>query len=185
MLKVKVKDYAQHRKITARSVWRHLSSGLIPESAVIREGRRLFIDQAKADKALGEITSRKEILGQRAEPKVKKTAEPTDQEKAKTAAQGGTSGLTFHEARTVKERYKAALLKIELDEKMGALVDSEQVKLTAYNTARQVRDALLNIPTRISAILAAESDQNRVAEILTGEIRQALEALTKGDTGHA
>lgn len=179
MIKVKVEDYAQHRKITARSVWRHLASGLIPESAVIREGRRLFIDQAKADKALGAITSRKEILGKPA-----KTAEPTDQEKVKTAAQGGTSGPSFHEARTVKERYKAALLKIELDEKMGALVDSEQVKLTAYNAARQVRDALLNIPTRISAILAAESDQNRVAEILTGEIRQALEALTKGGTGH-
>jgi hypothetical protein len=183
MIKVKVEDYAQHRKITARSVWRHLASGLIPKSAVIREGRRLFIDQAKADKALGAITSRKEILG-RAEPKVKKTAEPTDQEKVKTAARGGTSGLSFHEARTVKERYKAALLKIEFDEKMGALVDAEKVKLTAYNTARQVRDALLNIPTRISAILAAESDQNRVAEILTGEIRQALEALTKGGTGH-
>ena len=104
---------------------------------------------------------------------------PTEAQQAQVAAQAGTSGLSFQEARTLKERYRTAHLKIELDEKTGRLVEAEQVKQAAFNKARLIRDNLLNIPDRIAPILAAERDQGKVAEILTGEIRQALEELSK------
>ena len=43
-----------------------------------------------------------------------------------------------------------------------------------------MRDALLNIPERLAAMLAAEADERRVHEILAAEIRAALEALMDG-----
>lgn len=193
MPKVTVAEYAKHRGVHERSIRRYLAEGTIPEKAITRKGRLLFIDQGKADKALSEnIISRKQILGDKISPvgqdsvthgQVKKvilpTGMPTEAQQAQVAAQAGTSGLSFQEARTLKERYRTAHLKIELDEKTGRLVEAEQVKQAAFNKARLIRDNLLNIPDRIAPILAAERDQGKVAEILTGEIRQALEELSK------
>jgi hypothetical protein len=68
---------------------------------------------------------------------------------------------------------------LELDQKTGRLVDAEQIKIAAFNKGRAVRDAILNIPDRISPILAAESDQITIGQIMTTELKQALEGLAK------
>lgn len=68
---------------------------------------------------------------------------------------------------------------IALLKEQGAYLLVRDVKDAAFASARQIRDALLNIPDRISSILAAESDHDRTREILTTEIRQALESLEK------
>ena len=171
MPRVTVKEFAVHRKVTERSVRQYLSDGLIPKAAITRAGRRIEIDQGKADKFLDKrITTRKELLGKDS---------PTIPTKQEVTKQAGTAGLSFTEARTLSQRYRAALLKVQLDQTTGRLVDAEQVKATAFAKARAVRDALLNIPDRIAPILAAEGDAARVTEIITREIRQALEGLSK------
>jgi hypothetical protein len=50
------------------------------------------------------------------------------------------------------------------------------VQAAAFNTYRQFRDQLLNIPDRVAAIIAAETglDTKKVHEILTAEVRHAL-----------
>lgn len=158
MRKTTVKDYAVHRGITERAVRGYLNDGTIPDTAIVRERHRVYIDQDAADKQLQKnITTRKQLL------------------KPKAA----TSGLSFHEARTVKERFLAALRKLEYEEKSGKLVDAESVKIAAFNKARALRDTLLNIPDRIAPILAAEANETKINEILTKEIRSALESLSK------
>jgi len=182
MPKLKVADYAKHRGIAERSVRRYLADGLIPEAAVVRCGRFIFIDQAKADRSLAKhATTRKQLLDGK-ENKILPSPSPgkaTPAQQRQTSEKAGTAGLSFHDARTLAQRYKAALLRLELDEKTGRLVDSEQVKVSAFNKARQVRDALLNIPDRISPILAAETDEAKVSEIMTHELKAALEELTR------
>ena len=64
----------------------------------------------------------------------------------------------------------------------GKYVDADDVKVAAFNKAREVRDSLLNITERLAAVLAAESDERRVHQIMIDEIRSALEALTGGST---
>jgi hypothetical protein len=56
-------------------------------------------------------------------------------------------------------------------------VRREKSEQEYFRAVRQVRDAMLNIPPRVSGILAAERDQARVFEIITKEIHQALEEL--------
>ncbi len=168
MIKVSIEDFAKHRGLTGRSVRRYIAEEVIPEEAIIRERHRVFIDQGKADKFLNKhIVPRKKLL------------EATKVDAAQIIEKAATSGLSFHEARTLKERFTAGLRKLELDERSGKLIDAEAVKLAAFNKARAVRDALLNISDRIAPILAAESDETKVNAILMAEIRNALEDLAK------
>ena len=59
------------------------------------------------------------------------------------------------------------------------IVSARVVKDAAFAISRGVRDAMMNIPDRISEILAAEADSTRVREILNTEIHQTLEGLDK------
>jgi hypothetical protein len=55
-----------------------------------------------------------------------------------------------------------------------------EVKRESFRTARQVRDSLLNLPDRLAAELAAETNQFKVHQRLVKEIRRALEELKLG-----
>lgn len=84
---------------------------------------------------------------------------------------------------TQEKRAKALLADLELDERMARLVEAKQVEMEAFRTFREVRDALLNIPGRVSGVLASElgldssHGQGKVFDVLTREINEALEGV--------
>jgi len=80
----------------------------------------------------------------------------------------------YTKARAVREHYQARLAKIEYEERIAQLVSGDEVQVAAYNKFRQFRDAMLNLPDRLAAMLAAESEAAKVHEALTVEIRKAL-----------
>lgn len=163
MLKLTVAEYAKTRNCSFVYIYRLIKQGTIPPAALSKKGRQTFIDRQKADAAL-----------------LRNTVKATPEDKKKqTTETAGTAGLTYQEAKTLSERYKAALLKIDLDQATGKLIDAETVKLAAFNKARAVRDSLLNIGDRCAAILAAETDEMKVNSILTAELRNALEELSR------
>jgi len=80
----------------------------------------------------------------------------------------------------VRENYLARLAKIEFEERSGKLVSRDEVQVAAFNKFRTFRDGMLNIPDRVAAVLAAESDPAMVHEILAIEIRKALLEFADG-----
>ncbi len=72
----------------------------------------------------------------------------------------------------VESRYRESEQKRE---KPPVSVSKDEVQVAAFNRFRQFRDNLLNIPDRLAAVLAAETDAKRVYEILASEIRKANE----------
>jgi len=82
----------------------------------------------------------------------------------------------YSRARAIREYYQASLAKIEYEQKVGKLLPKDEVQAAAFNTYRQFREQLLNIPDRVAAIIAAETgmDTKKVHEILTAEVRHAL-----------
>ena len=84
-------------------------------------------------------------------------------------------------ARAIKEHFKAKMAELEFLERSGELVCAKDVVDANFEKARLIRDQLLNIPARVSPILAAERDAKKVNEILTHEIRQCLETLSGGN----
>lgn len=82
-----------------------------------------------------------------------------------------------------KEEFRAKLVELEYEERVGTLVKKSEVEKEAFRVGRLVRDAVLNVPSRLAGILAAESDQRKVHDLLEKELRQALEALAIEDQG--
>ncbi|MEI7673022.1 MAG: hypothetical protein WCK00_13005 [Deltaproteobacteria bacterium] len=172
MTKMTVMEYAKSRGTSDKYVYRMMSEGVIPKQAVSKLKNKTVIDRELADQAMERNTAAIVREGGRLPP-------TSPQVQIETARRAGTDGLSLNDARTLVARFRAGLLKLELDEKNGRLLDSEQVKIAAFNRGRAVRDSLLNISDRISPILAAERDQIKVSELLTTEIRQALEGLSQ------
>ena len=87
----------------------------------------------------------------------------------------------YTKARAVREHYQARLAKLDFEQRVGSLVSRDEVKIAAFNTLRQFRDAMLNIPDRVAAMLAAEPDPAKCYEILATEIRKALNEFAESN----
>ena len=83
----------------------------------------------------------------------------------------------LNESRARREHYQAELAKLDVDHRRSELVAADAVKKEAFNVAKTVREALINIPDRVANLLAAESDASAIHMALTQEITQALERL--------
>ena len=84
---------------------------------------------------------------------------------------------TITESRAQKEKWLAKTAQLNYEERVGQLVDAEEVRQAAFKVARAVRNGLNGIPDRIAAELAAETNQFRVHKILSDEIRRVLEGF--------
>ena len=87
-----------------------------------------------------------------------------------------------------KEAALAAMAELDLRQREGELVPIEDVETLWFTLGRQVRDAMESIPARIlERVLAEEGETGRQQQasirlILEGEIKQALEQLSKSMT---
>ena len=91
----------------------------------------------------------------------------------------GESTGRLAESKAMREHFKALLTELEYKERSGELVPAKDVTDCAFEKARLLRDQMLNIPARISPILAAERDVKKCHEILEKEIRQCLEVFAE------
>lgn len=108
-------------------------------------------------------------------PEAKRAYEDTQQRRN----QEGDSSKEFDlfKARAKKETYLARIRELEFLEKMGDLVDAREVENHLFRTSRQIRDAMLGIPDRLAAVLAAENDAAKCHELILSEIERVLEDL--------
>ena len=165
------KAYAKQRGVALPSVIAAISSGRL-HASVKRKGQGYHIDPELADQEWQANTD----TGQGAPAHAKhRGALPHPSELPQQF--DDDMPITYAEARAQHERFKARLAELELEQREGKLVNADDVKRESYKTARQVRDALLNIPDRLAGELAAESNQFKVHQRLVKEIRRALEEL--------
>jgi hypothetical protein len=162
-----LRSYAKHRGVSLTAVQKAIHSGRI---ATTPEG---MIDSDRADTEWKAKTRPGQRQTKPAPPAVR---EP---ERAEAPIAGG---LDYFRARAVRENYLARLAKIEFEEKTAKLISRDEVQVAAFTKGRTARDNLLNIPDRLAAMLAAESDADKVHQILTAEIRKALDELAGADS---
>lgn len=157
-------EYAQHIGVSQPRVHKMIQTGKIPKSAM--DGKRIISELA--DKA----------LGKNLEPARKQKSELPVEEKEKVVQAAGIKTLDYTTARTLNEQYKAALNKLEYEQKSGKLIDASEVEKRAFLAGRLIRDQLLSIPDRCSALVAAESDAFNCKQIILKEINYILENLS-------
>lgn len=83
----------------------------------------------------------------------------------------------FIESQARREMFKAHLTELEYLEQVGKLVKADDVDREWFELARLVRDTMLNIPARLADVLARETDQRKIHDLLEAEIYQALESI--------
>ncbi len=169
MALLSLRAYAKHRGVSLAAVQKAIRSGRI---ATTEDGS---VDSERADAQ----------WATRTRPGQKRTAKPAANPAATFVdaprAEPAGAGLDYFRARAIRENYLARLAKIEFEEKSAKLVSRDEVQVAAFTKARTVRDSLLNIPDRLAATLAAEADADNVHQMMTVEIRRALDELAGAD----
>lgn len=153
-----LREYARHRGISHQAVRKALARGRITE--LRREGNRILVDSAAADQQWNQATDQARQRGEQAQQ------------------HGSETSRAYASARAVREQYEARLARLAFEEKSGKLVSSDEVKVAAFNAARNARDALLNIPDRIAPMITGMTDTRAIHRTLTEEITRVCQQLS-------
>lgn len=167
-LLVSKSEFARMRGVSRRAVYKAIESGRIV-AGVAPDGR---IDPLLADKLWRENTD--PSRGGRQERESISMAEALE-----IFHQCGERGEVppIHVSRAALLHFRTELLRLELGEKKGELVEAAKVEAQAFKAARNCRDAVLAIPDRLSAELAGISDVATVRAKLRREFENALAPL--------
>jgi hypothetical protein len=89
--------------------------------------------------------------------------------------------MTFIQARTANEVLKAQERRVRLQRMKGELVDRAKAVAQVFKLAREERDAWVNWPARVAAMIAAELevDQHRLHTVLERQVRDHLSELAE------
>jgi hypothetical protein len=76
---------------------------------------------------------------------------------------------------------RGKLLEAKVKTEIGQLISAEKVRQAMFAKGRIIRDGILNVPDRVSSLIATISDASQVHEILMKELREVLEELSRDD----
>lgn len=174
-------EWARRRGFSRQYVRRLVQKGLVR----LIDGK---VDPAQANAALNAIREPARAV-RRATPRGAETDSQSTINASRHAPsspdpvslpQGGDLPTLLLKTRIKSEAERGKLLELKAKVEAGKYVDADEVKVAAFNKGRVTRDNLLNIPDRLSGMLAAENDAAKVHALLSAEMRQALNALTGG-----
>lgn len=100
-----------------------------------------------------------------------------------TGQQGGTSdskNATYMQAKTADMVYTAKTAQLEYEERIGKLMRADEIRSYQAGKIASLREAFLQIPSRLVPVLAAETDPARIHVLLEDEIVRAM-ALVSGE----
>jgi len=145
--------YARSRGLSRNAISKAYKQGVLDGALIRRKGRRgPLLNFEQADR----------LRAQRQLPNLQDLSESTAEKS------------NFAEARTWSERYRAAERKLNFEIKQGLWLQKQAVKEECFKAGRLCRDTLQNVPDRIAAIVAAETDEDKVREILQKEVETAI-----------
>jgi hypothetical protein len=171
--------YARHRKAPGLPGGTHVAVLKAIKAGRIEAEPDGSIDPTKADAAWSANT---DAGRRRASPREVDREEPPAAPARVATGRAGSAdtsaplvgGPSYAQSRAIREAYAARLAKLDYEERSGALVRTERVKVGWFNALRVVRDRILNLPDRLAPLLAAESDERRAREMLVVELRTVL-----------
>jgi hypothetical protein len=156
-MELTIKDYALYRNTSITAVRKAIKAGRI----TLNKNNKL--DPSVADRQWLDNT------------------DPAKQRKEVNEVTGKANsyGQNYHQSRAIKEAYNARLTKLQFEKESKKLISVDEVKISAFNTGRMVRDRILNIPDRVIPNLIGKTDIFEMKEILKTELLKALEELSK------
>lgn len=164
---VSFSEYARQRGISAAAVTKAVKEGRLLKAIIVGSKNKRSIDTEVADAEWAGSTDNTTGAPAHANPRGHSVP-------AGVTFDAGGDTPTFMESKAKRESFLAELARLEYEQKSGTLVQVDDVKRESFRVARIVRDSMLNIPDRVAAELAAETDPFKVQQRLSAEIRLAL-----------
>lgn len=126
----------------------------------------------------------KVALANRVRPSAK-TAKALDGQAALPAAPAPADGsidtssapVSYHVAKAMREAAEARMAQLKLAELRGELIRTEVVRAGMASILTSTRDRLMQLPARLAPVLAAETDQGKVHDLVRDEIHAALSQI--------
>jgi len=87
-----------------------------------------------------------------------------------------SDGASYQQARARREAFNAENARLDLEERIGRLVDRDDVEDRTMTAFRKIRDRLLSLPATLADRLIAQPDAASMRVALDKEIRAVLEA---------
>jgi hypothetical protein len=91
-----------------------------------------------------------------------------------------TKSTAYAKARAGTQIYEALLKKLRYEERAKNLTPTADVQNARFTEFRTLREACFNIPSRIAALLAGESDTVRCQQLLEAELTSVFTAFADG-----
>ncbi len=172
---ISIRAYAKTRGVSHVAVLKAAKAGRIqlePDGT---------IDPAKADAAWqrstdpGRAKAKPKTTAEKLRP-VAEAAVGSVRETLKEQGLPASGNVTFVQARTAHEIAKAHLARLRLQERKGELVDRASAAALVFRLAREERDAWINWPARVAALMAAELgvESHAMQKVLETHVRAQL-----------
>lgn len=184
--------YARHRGVAENAVRKAIASGRIelepdgtidPVKADLAWAKRTDPAQQRGRSAKASRTSEAQLPSRSAETikPVPAAAVEAVRDTLREAGEPPTAGgMNYVTARTANEVIKAQERRLRLGKLKGELVDRAKATTTVFMLARRERDAWVQWPARVAALIAAELgvDAHRMETVLDKHVRQHLAELS-------
>ena len=170
-----IRAYARHRGVSHVAVLHAVKQGRVVLEA---DGT---IDAAKAHASWQQSSdpARRKAPAEKFRP-VAEAAVGSVREILKEQGLPFSGNLTFVQARTAHEIAKAHLARLRLQERRGELVDRAKAAALVFRLAREERDAWINWPARVAALMAAALgvEAHPMQKVLETHVRAQLAELS-------
>lgn len=178
---ISARAYARRRGVDPKTVRQAITEGRCP--AQRGAGGEWLIDPERADAAWRDRThpghGGKREKGKMAVPGSGLVIDPAPPMPPPASEDEGVAA--FMESTTRLQHYKAQITELKFLVETGELVNKAEYDRDLFKTHRSFRDRLLNIPDRVSALLAAETNPDAVQATLAREIERVLQTLETED----
>jgi len=86
----------------------------------------------------------------------------------------GKADIIFRQAQAQERAYNAKMAELDYKKAIGEVVLAADVEAELSRVFATFREAMMQIPSRVAAVAAAESDEGKVHRLIADEIRGAL-----------
>jgi hypothetical protein len=142
-------EYARHRGKSRQYISRLAKAGVL----VMRGGK---VDVAASDAVLDD------------------RPEPVSERVAAAPVETAPTGTTFAQARTADMVFKARLRKMEYDQRMGKLMETDLFRQRVEAILVAIKETVMAWPNRVAPEIAPLTDERQVWEVLMREVRVLL-----------
>lgn len=183
-------QYAAHRGVSREAVRKAIASGRIPKTAIRRDGPISWINVAAADFALGQAQARADFSGD--DPPAENLPPISSSPSVPEGTSEASPSLT--EARTRTEGYNAEIKRLEFEQRIGRLLETDDVGIAMQRWAEVAVREIDQLASRADDLAAAFTRNGvdgvrralkDIARQIRGTIEQNMKLLGADDVAAA